>query len=415
MKRTLTIFGIVLFLIILGVGAVWFSTQTPNTTDMPNDGTVTRTFSPFGFISEIFSTTTNTPTPGTDTASTTEEVSTRSVYDILSVARAYKVTDVPVASAVFVSVNTGTTTEEHLRYVERETGHIKDLVLSTNTTERLSNTTIPRIQEALWGNGGSLVALRYLDDDKETIETYLGEVGSSSDSLQGSFLPKNIDTIALHPTTPRVFYLLATNPGVAGRVYNAETGSTQAVFSSPISEWLATWSETSLFLSTKPSNGVLGFGYSVNPLTGAAAQIITNVSALTGLPNDRGDILVGSVTKEKPTLSLYGQVSGVIETLSAGNTLPEKCVWFTNERVLCAIPDTTYQNLPDSWYSGIVSFNDSFWIIGTDENTTDYLFDQNTTKEDVDAINLVVNKDASLFAFVNKKDSRLWIARISEN
>lgn len=415
MKRTLTIFGIVLFLIILGVGAVWFSAQTPSTPNT-DDGVVTRTFSPFGFISDIFTGETNTPTPNTDTSSTTEEISTRSVYDILNVQRAYRVTDVPVAGATFVSVDTGTTTEEHLRYVERETGHIRDLVLNSNNTERVSNTTIPRIQEALWGNRGSLVVLRYLDDDKETIETYVASIGEDgSDTLSGSFLSKNIDTIALNPTSPQVFYLLGTNPGVSGRVYNAETGETGAVFSSPISEWLAVWSGSSIFLSTKPANGVFGFGYSVSPTTGATAQILSNIPALTGLPNSNGDVLVGSVSNNTTNISLYGQVSGVVEDLSAGNTLPEKCVWLSDNQALCAIPDKSEQGLPDSWYQGLVSFSDSFWVIGTDVNLTDYLFDSGVTREDVDAINLVTNSDATLFAFVNKKDSRLWIARVSDN
>jgi len=415
MKRIFIIFGIVLFLIILGVGAVWFSAQAPDTSGT-DEGPITRTFSPFGFISDIFTDTTTTLTPGTDVASTAEEITTRSVYDILSVQRAYKVTDVPVASAVFVSIDTGTTTEEHLRYVERETGHIKDLVLDTNTTVRVSNTTIPRIQEALWGNGGSLVALRYLGDDKETIETYLGVVGEEiGDTFSGAFLPKNIDTITLNPAAPEVFYLLDTNPGVVGRLYSAETGTTEAFFASPISEWLASWGGSTIFLSTKPSNGVLGFGYSVNPQTGVVAQILSNIPALTGLPNSTGDVLVGSVSNNTTNISLYGQVSGVAEDLSAGNTLPEKCVWLDDARALCAIPNTPKQGLPDSWYQGIVSFNDSFWIISTDANLTDYLFDHTVTKEEVDAISLVANSNASLVAFVNKKDSHLWIAQISNN
>lgn len=416
MKRTLIIVGVALLILILGIGAIWFASSTPGT---PLDGTTnvpTRTFSPFGFITDIFSDTQEpTQLPGDTTPP--EEPASRSVYDILSVQRAYQVLDVPVAGALFVSVVVGTTTEERLRYVERETGHIKDLVLDTGVTKRISNTTIPRIQEVLWGNNGMLVALRYLGDDKETIETYVATLGADEEfgSLSGIFLPQHISTITLHPSLPQTFYLLPTNPGVAGRIYNASTGITSSVFSSPISEWLASWNAGSyVFLSTKPANNTPGFGYTLNPTTGATAKVISNKGALTGLPNSAGDILVGSVQRDTMLLSVYEQTGGISEHITGG-TLSEKCVWMDTERVLCGIPNTGATNLPDAWYAGSVFFSDSFWVIDTETGLSDYLFGTAEIPTAVDATHLSTTNTASLFSFINKRDSRLWVARVSES
>ncbi len=416
-KSFIIVIIIVLFITALGIGVILLSpSKTPTVDDSIT--VPTKTFSPFSFITDIFSDDngSSTDTESSDVATTTEDGGTsRSVYDILTLSPVLKVAEGPVAGATFVSLKNGTTTEEHLRYVERETGHMYDLVLDTNAKVRLSNTTIPRVQEALWGANGGLVVLRYLSDDKETIETYAATIATTSDTsttLSGTFLPQNIDTITVSPFSPQVFYLLATKPGVAGRLYNAATGETRAVFSSPVSEWLAAWgTPTSVVLSTKPSYLSLGFAYVLNLGTGGTSRLLENTLALTTLPNSAGDILVGSLQSNTMTISRYDAGAKTLNRL-AGGTLPEKCVWADAVSAVCALPETTSGSFPDVWYEGSVSFTDSVWKIDTQKNLTDFLFDASVTNEPFDAIYLSLNNTATLLSFINKKDGSLWIASL---
>ena len=110
-----------------------------------------------------------------------------------------------------------TTTIESARFVDRKTGNIFDLSLETGDTRRVTNTTIPRIQEALFGVNGSAVALRYLASDNETIETFVAPLSidpfASSTELIGTFFQQNIPSLVFSPDTNELFYLTITNTG----------------------------------------------------------------------------------------------------------------------------------------------------------------------------------------------------------
>lgn len=415
MKKTLLIVGIVLILLGGGIAFLWFSSETPESVfgDLPQAETETsRTFSPFGKLVELF---TGNDSNNQETATTSTPTTTsRSVYDMLSMSGAYEVTEEPVAHAEFFYM--GTTTGSVLRYIERETGHVYELNLSSGTLSRLTNTTVPRIQEAFFGNNGSLVALRYLREDNETIETFVGAISTTtsgvSGELDGEFLSQNIQTIALHPQAPGAFYTLKAGGGAVGRLYDPITHQTAALFSSPLSEWKAYWSgPETVLLHTKPSSSAQGFAYLLDPATGGSDRFLTNISGLTTLPNTTGSkILVGS-SQTEPKLSLYTTADGSTSSV-IGSTFPEKCAWADAVSVVCAIPESA--SSIDSWYDGSASFSDSIWRIDTTTDLTDFLFDEDRLGVQFDATHLSVSSDGTVLSFINKKDSHLWVASLLE-
>ena len=69
-----------------------------------------------------------------------------------------QIANIPVAGATAV-IHDGKT---YVRYVSRENGNIFEVDPLSGVTTQLTNTTIPRIYEALWANSGNSVLLRYL-------------------------------------------------------------------------------------------------------------------------------------------------------------------------------------------------------------------------------------------------------------
>src|SRR3989344_3090425 len=134
-----------------------------------------------------------------------------------------KLHDSPVAGVyAFTKKITGTTTQDVIvRYIERGLGHIYETNMSTLKEERISNETRLKIYEALWGNLGNGVVIRYLNDKGDTIQTYsmvLRDIKNATTTEEGRrvesdgvFLPENISEVAISQEKgDRMFYVLPT-------------------------------------------------------------------------------------------------------------------------------------------------------------------------------------------------------------
>lgn len=90
------------------------------------------------------------------------------------------------------------------RYVEIDTGHVYDYSILGGSTERVSNTTIPRVTSVAWGNRGQSAILSYPAEDTDAILHYLIQLpevgGGSSSEIEGEFIAEDITAIASAPT-----------------------------------------------------------------------------------------------------------------------------------------------------------------------------------------------------------------------
>ena len=70
------------------------------------------------------------------------------------------------------------------RYLERGFGYIFETPLSTYAESRIVNETRPSISEALWGNNGKSVVIRFIDDKSGgIIRTHILNINTSTISL----------------------------------------------------------------------------------------------------------------------------------------------------------------------------------------------------------------------------------------
>lgn len=306
-----------------------------------------------------------------------------------------------------------------LRYVRKSNAHISDVFLDKEASIEISNTTIPKIQEAFISPDGKSLILRYVNDATGAIQTYSGiippdPVGGIYGDLKGAFLPENIWWMTPSLDGTKLFALSSFGNGVVGDVSGITGDKNTQIFTSAFDEWLPDWvSAKTITLATKPSSNVPGYLYAINTTTKKMSRILGNIPGLTALmsPTEKS-VLYTAITKTSVTMSLYDVATHNSKNVGI-NTLPEKCVWTPSGTTFyCAVPDSwpsgTY---PDNWYQGTVSFSDTIWRI--DISGGSFSLAEIATSADfhgdlVDATNLQLDATQEHLGFINKKDGTLW-------
>lgn len=412
MKKTLIVLTVLIIFILAFAGAWWFLMRGDEGVPADTTDTGVRTFNPFGMFgggdADTPSDTTDTGTPG---FSDTPFVRASALTQISSA---------PTAGMIAIQTLVGTSTEYAIRYVEKETGHIYDYSITSGQATRISNTTIPRVREALFGNLGNTVVFRRVqEEDGETVESFLGKITAvstttpSESRLSGAFLPADILSVAVHPSQHQVFYTTRSIAG--GNGFITSDSGTRAVFSHQFYQWQSSWNAgTTIFLTTAPSRAVGGIAFSLNPSSGAFARVSSTTPGLTILPNPDGEtLLLGLMGQNGAGVVAYDTTTRQTTPLSVA-TLPEKCVWENTTVLYCALPSNATQKLPDEWYQGSVSFIDTLWKIDTANGTATYILNpSDAVAEGLDMTHLSVSQNGTHLAFINKKDGSLWLVDFS--
>jgi hypothetical protein len=296
-----------------------------------------------------------------------------------------------------------------VRYVERMNGHIHKMFLDTKVKEKISNSTIPSIYEALFDKSGQSVIYRYLSNDK-SISSFMATLGAE----KGEFLPQNITDLSVSPDKTKFFYLTENSNGVVGTIGMFDKTTRSVVFNSSFTEWLSQWATSQkIFLTTKPAYGVNGSIFILNTATKTITKVFGGVGGLTTLVNPNGTlILYSNSTETGPKLGIFDIEKHSTKDLKLYG-LPEKCIWAEDNIYLyCALPNViTGNQYPDSWYQGLVSFDDYFVKIDSLSGEVSTIANSNTETV-IDATHLFLDNTEDLLFFTNKKDSTLWSLRL---
>ena len=310
--------------------------------------------------------------------------------------------------------------KEVIRYIERGTSNIYDALADTLAATRLSNTTIPRVHDAFFANNGQTIIMRSLEEDNQTIDTFIGSVpepvpgGDALPQLNGSLMPKNIEDISISPDTQQIFFMVPSGNNLIGFTSNLDGTGQKRVFSSPFFGWLSQWATPQdLVFTAKASGLVTGFAYDTNLQSGGFTKIVGPITGLTTLMSPDGKyILLGITNSSGLNLMLMTVATKQIKDLKL-HTLPEKCVWNkTSTTIYCSVPDIipTGSIYPDDWYQGTVISSDSFWAIDvTGIYGTQNLFTPSAQGgESTDGIHLGVDDANKYLYFMNKDTGILW-------
>lgn len=429
-KKTLVMLaGGVLLIIFLVLGGVFLfmkmNSGGSSGTDPSGSGSV---FSPFGQGSGNQIQSSN--------GSSTPVLPTGTPIIVTNVPLLRKLSNSPVSAVMTGSVvdNDGTLTS-FARFMERATAHVYETPLSeVRPPVKISNTTVPRIQEALWSGSGSTVVLRYYDESLENIATYLAkivtkdkkevafhvETGTSTlATLEGGFLEDNIPQLTFSPDGASLFYLIQTNLGARGYIKNLSKQTGRLVFSSPLREIVATWDTSdTILLSTKPSANIPGYVMSLNITTGVVSNVLTEIPGVTARMNPAGNRIIFFSNRDGvPLLNQLNLTTKEVSGLEL-TTLPEKCVWSKKEHdvVYCAVPTSIpAQGYPDTWYRGEVSYSDIVWRLNLETGEQSIVvIPTKLAGEAIDAVQLTLSPEEDFLLFVDRQDGILWSAKLRE-
>jgi Tol biopolymer transport system component len=410
MNKKLIVILIIILLVIL-TGGLFIASR--NNGDTGESGGLFSLF-PFGRGGD--DTDTGTGTTGINTG-TNGNVSAGTVVSGLR-----KITSEPISGAGFVNLSTTTVA---IRFVDKATGHIYEFSLQNPSPKRISNTTIPQIEEVYWSKKSNELVGRFIKDG--IVNTlYMKLVSTTTTTfdsedqlgIESTFLPSNIEAFTLSPDSKKIFYILPDNSGASGYLADADGTGADRIWTSPLKHWLISWpSDPQIILQTPPSSGSEGFLFSLNPKNGNMEKIIGNKTALSAKFAPNGNLFTYSEkTDDGIILSLHGIKEGF--DIGAGTrTFADKCTWSNDSAAYyCASPKNNVPNdAPDSWYQGRVQFNDRVLQISVADGSVNVIADPETLfGEQVDAVDLQVSPDNSHLIFTNKIDGSLWMLTIPE-
>lgn len=338
--------------------------------------------------------------------------------------RFVKITDGPVApgTAAFgirlpveesSSATTSTTTVQtvpdvEVRFIDRASGNVYSYVANARTLTRISNRTLPGIQEASWVADGSRAYVRFLSSSQgsERVDTFMLPANGNG----GFLLEQGLDQALVSGTSTLVTLFRGTTGSVA-TLANADGSNTRTLFSSLLSSIMVRPSSGSLYAHTKPSALLEGYAFHVNRSTGAFTRILGPFRGLSVLPSPDGSrVLFSYVEGGVMRLRVLDTTSRTSTALPVA-TMVDKCSWSANGRAAyCGVPTAIQGLQPDLWHQGASAFSDRIWRIDMTERVATLVVDPNEVGEvSVDAIALTADPSEDFLVFTDKSTGALFI------
>lgn len=305
------------------------------------------------------------------------------------------------------SIVATTTPDVEVRFIDRASGNVYAYTAHARTLTRISNKTLPGVQEASWVADGSRAYARFLANSGgfDRIDTF----ALNANGEGGYLLEQNLAQATVSGTNA-LFTLFSGTTGSVGSIGNADGSNQTTLFSSLISALIVHPTSGNLYATNKASSQVDGYGFEINRNSGAFSRILGPFRGLTLLPSLSGSSLIFSYTDGGIyRLRLFNTATRSVIALPVA-TLSEKCVWDPNGiSVYCAVPVAMQGNLPDDWYQGAVRFTDRIWRIDVDQRVASLIVDPNEIGAlSIDAVALTIDPEQDMLIFTDKQSGALY-------
>ena len=316
----------------------------------------------------------------------------------------------PVSGAGTLDVKAGTV----VRYIEKATGHIFEIELFSPKQSRISNTTLPIVYEAVWGNKNASLITRSLKDDNQTVDTYsltVKEVATSTENaIIGVAFPQNLSDVSVFGSS--VFYLQQNGDSSSGFISNFDGSKKKEIWNSPLKELSSQYlNAKTVALTTKPAQNVPGFLYFVDTGSGQVKKVLGNISGLSILADGEGAQILYLEENDNARMYVLDAKANSSKTITP-TTFLEKCLWSKKDKnvVYCAVPREFLDGSSlTSWYKGFISFTDDIWKYDIKNNISVVVENLSSDSgKPLDVIKPILSENEQYLVFINKTDNSLW-------
>lgn len=403
MKRTwLIIVGIALALITLGVAVYLFAFRSTPEQPAADSG------NPFDGAGAGSGEVRETPIPDLGVPMTgAGEAVTPQLYRITAEPVAHGAVAFPVRVPYESNGTTTMKDDTEVRYIDRASGNMYRFLLGARTLERITNLTLPGIQEAVWASDGSRAFLRFVSSEfgSDRIETY----ALSGTDEEGYFLEPGLSDVIVNGTSSILSVLPATN-GTIGTRATLSGANPSTSFSTQLSALKVFRAGSSYAAATKPSALLPGYAFSIGRL-GEFTRVLGPLSGLSILPSPSGAKYLYSY-RDGGALRLALVDTTTNETTALPlSTLADKCAWSSDSlHVYCGVPRSISGTFPDDWYQGVEQTSDRIWRIDISTRLASLESDPSVLAgEDIDLVAPSLDSKDEVLVFTNRDDGSLWL------
>ncbi|MEK7630749.1 MAG: hypothetical protein AAB417_01850 [Patescibacteria group bacterium] len=305
--------------------------------------------------------------------------------------------------------------KDELLYFKRGTGHIfASSFNGLKPEERLTNFSIPNIMDASWSPSRAYTLVTALNEI--TVRRFWIHLTGTSTIESGLFDDKIVSP-KFSPTEEKIAGIIK-NGSLYTVVITTPQGKTpKTVFQTSLPNPELSWvSKTLLALQTRSTAFIPSILQTIPTTGGGASTILADVYGLDVLWDTGSNKFLTLEVKgdgKRPTLVLHDRRTPQQGKELSFKTFPEKCVWSgsATSTVYCAIPwSLGAEPVPDGWWKGKVSFDDSLWKIDINTGDASSLLEGGA----FDMTQPMLSPKEDYFFFINKKDSMLWSLRLTD-
>ncbi|MFT5280797.1 MAG: peptidoglycan hydrolase-like protein with peptidoglycan-binding domain [Flavobacteriaceae bacterium] len=293
-----------------------------------------------------------------------------------------------------------------VRYAEKEKGRIYEYFTEDGSSKIISDTLVPQIQEAIFTEDGSRVALRYATPNN-TIKTFLQDLGEGGEKKNvGEFLPDNISSMSSYGSTLGV--LEETGQGSIFSIIKNTTSNLTPLYTSNFQEWIIDWvSPYTVSFMTKASEQVDGFTYLYDIKKNTFSKLVGNKKGFTSKVGPGDYTLVGESKDKSFDFTVLNRKTGSLISTTL-KTLPEKCVWHNEDIFYCSVPLSVEKaDYPDAWYQGRVQFRDTLYR-GVIEEDTILVSEFANISARFDGTMLSLDTEGEYLSFIDKTTGHVY-------
>lgn len=294
--------------------------------------------------------------------------------------------------------------ENSILYYQKDDGNVFAVTFPAGGQEKISNTTVLGLIEAVWSPKKDRAAVFYLD--KEVLKGLVQIISTSTITT----LPTNIKSFSWSPTGDAMAYLI--EKGEELQLITADRFGKKpiTVFRTQLKDLRLDWITTDkIALQTLPSGLASGYIFTFNKKTGEFKKIIGPLPGLSSLWSPKGDRVLVSYTNQHgkaPVLRVYDSNGEETYKLDP-KTLVQKCAWASDtNKLLCGVPKNAPSSSlwPDNYLRGELNTADIIASIDLERQEVKEVFGERL----FDVSNLVLTHDQSHLFFIDRNTGRLW-------